>query len=152
MPQTLPQTTASVAVVTSGGSTLPAGTYACIVTQRNQWGETLGATEVTGLVIGANQGIQITSPLQPGSTTIRAYLTLPNGAAGTGQRFIENTGSPFTRATARREQSSSASRTRCHLSRLRRRCLRVACPLRLIARGFLTRMVLWFLRRPSTGG
>src|ERR1700693_2587621 len=99
MPQTLPQTTASVAVVTSGGWTLAAGTYACIVTQRNQWGETLGATEVTGLVIGANQGIQITSPLQPGSTTIRAYLTLPNGAAGTEQQFIENTVSPFTVAT-----------------------------------------------------
>lgn len=99
MPQVLPATTATVAVVGSGGSTLPAGTYAAVVTQRNQWGETIASGETTGLVVGANQGIQVTSPLQPGATTIRAYLTLPGGAAGSEQQFIESTVSPFTIST-----------------------------------------------------
>lgn len=96
MPQVLPATTATASVVSSSGSTLPAGTYACVVTQRNQWGETTASGETTGLVVGANQGIQVTSPLQPGATTIRAYLTLPGGSAGTEQQFIESTVSPFT--------------------------------------------------------
>lgn len=96
MPQVLPATTATVAVVSSTGSTLPAGTYACQVTQRNPWGETIAAAETTGLVVGANQGIQITSALQPSATTIRAYLTMPGGAAGTEQQFVESNTSPFT--------------------------------------------------------
>lgn len=95
MPQVLPASTASVSVVSSAGSTLPAGTYACVVTQRNQWGETLYSGETTGLVVGTNQGIQVTSPLQPGATTIRAYLTLPGGAAGSEQQFVESSVSPF---------------------------------------------------------
>jgi len=99
MPQVLPATTAVVAVVAAIGSTLPAGTYACVVTQRNQWGETIASGETTGLVVGANQGIQVTSALQPGATTIRAYLTLLGGAAGTEQQFIESTISPFTIST-----------------------------------------------------
>lgn len=96
MPQTLPQTIASASVVAATGSTLPAGTYAVVVTQRNPWGETLPSTEVTGLVVGANQGIQITSALQPSCTVIRAYLTLAGGAAGSEQQFIESGTSPFT--------------------------------------------------------
>lgn len=95
MPQTLPQTSAAAVVVSSPGSTLPAGTYAVVVTQRNQWGETLPSAEVGGLVVGANQGIQVTSALQPSATTIRVYLTLPGGATGTEQQFIEGTASPF---------------------------------------------------------
>ena len=95
MPQVLPATVATVAVV-SATSTLPAGTYACVVTQRNSWGETIASGETTGLVVGGGQGIQITSPLQPGATFIRAYLTLPGGAAGTEQQFVESAVSPFT--------------------------------------------------------
>lgn len=95
MPQVLPATVATVAVVSVAGSTLPAGTYACAVTQRNQWGETIASSETVGLVVGANQGIQITSPLQPSVTTIRAYLTMPGGAAGTEQQFFESLVSPF---------------------------------------------------------
>src|ERR1700736_6822535 len=96
MPQVLPATTATGAAVVVGSSTLPAGTCACVVTQRNQWGETIASGETTGLVADATHGIQVTSPLQPGATTIRAYLTLPGGAAGTEQQFIESTVSPFT--------------------------------------------------------
>ena len=99
MPQVLPPTSAVVGVVAAAGSTLPAGTYNVIVTQRNPYGETTAIGETTGLSVGANQGIQITSPLQPGATAIRAYLTLPGGAAGTEQQFIEGTQSPFTIAT-----------------------------------------------------
>jgi hypothetical protein len=98
MPQVLPATTATV-TTTAVASTLPAGTYACVVTQRNQWGETIASGETTGLVADATHGIQVTSPLQPGATTIRAYLTLPGGAAGTEQQFIESTVSPFTIST-----------------------------------------------------
>lgn len=99
MPQTLPATVAAVAVVSAAGSTLPAGTYACVVTQRNPWGETIASGETTALVVGANQGIQITSVLQPSATAIRAYLTLPGGSAGTEQQFIEGAASGFIIST-----------------------------------------------------
>ena len=99
MPQTLPATVATVSVVSSSGSTLPTGTYCCVVTQRNQWGETIASGETTGLGVLANDGIEIVSPLQPGATTIRAYLTLPNGASGTEQQWIESNVSPFTIST-----------------------------------------------------
>jgi hypothetical protein len=94
--QILPATVASVVVAGAGGSTLPPGTYACVVTQRNQYGETLYSGETTNLIVGANQGIQVTSALQPGATTIRAYLTLPGGNPGTEQQYVESTVSPFT--------------------------------------------------------
>jgi hypothetical protein len=93
--QVLPATTAAVAVTSAPGSTLPTGTYCCIVTQRNRYGETLYSAETTALAVGANQGVQVTSPLQPSATTIRAYLTLPGGAAGSEQQYIESTSSPF---------------------------------------------------------
>jgi hypothetical protein len=93
MPQTLVNPTSAVAVV-AGASTLPAGTYRCVVTQTNNWGETLGATEVSGLVVSGNV-IQVTSALVPGATTIRAYLTLPGGAAGTECQYATSTVSPF---------------------------------------------------------
>jgi hypothetical protein len=98
-PQVLPATVAAVAVVAAAGSTLPVGAYNCVVTQRNQWGETIASGETIGLNVGANQGIQITSPLQPSAVAIRAYLTLAGGAAGTEQQFIESASSPFTIST-----------------------------------------------------
>lgn len=99
LPATLPAPTATAAVVTASSSTLAAGTYACVVTQRNPWGETLESAEVTGLTITSNQGIQITSTLLPGAVAIRAYLTLPNGTAGSEIQFVESPSSPFTIST-----------------------------------------------------
>ncbi len=99
MPQVLPATASSVGVVSAPGSTRPAGTYFCVVTQRNQWGETIATGEHTALTVGANQGLQITSALQPSAVAIRAYLTLPGGASGSEQQFIEGTTSPFTIST-----------------------------------------------------
>jgi hypothetical protein len=105
MPNSLPATTSSATVVAAGGSTLPQGTYAVQVTQftgapgGETWGETIAAAEITGLVVGPNQGIQITSALQPGAVKIRCYLTLANGAAGTEQQYVESTTSPFTIST-----------------------------------------------------
>jgi hypothetical protein len=52
--------------------------------------------ETTGLAVAAGQGIQISSPLLPGATTIRAYLTLPGGASQSEIGFVESTVSPFT--------------------------------------------------------
>jgi hypothetical protein len=95
-PGTLPAPTASFAVVTATGSTLPAGTYLTIATQFNPWGETLGSTESGNLVVGANQGIQVTSALLPGAIKTRCYLTLAGGTTGTEQQFVESTSSPFT--------------------------------------------------------
>lgn len=95
-PQTLPAPTAAFSVVTPASSTLTAGTYFLVVTQRNNWGETLASTESTGQVVGGGQGIQVTSALFPTATTIRAYLTLPGGAAGSESQFVESTTSPFT--------------------------------------------------------
>src|SRR5215831_4705986 len=86
-PQTLPAPTASFAVVTAVGSTLPTGTYLLVVTQRNPYGETLGTAESGAQVVGANQGIQVTSALLPGATAIRAYLTLPGGVSGSEIQF-----------------------------------------------------------------
>lgn len=95
-PQTLPAPTASFSVVTPASSTLTTGTYFLVVTQRNNWGETLGSAESTGQVVGAGNGIQVTSTLFPTATTIRAYLTLAGGAAGSESQFVESTTSPFT--------------------------------------------------------
>jgi hypothetical protein len=97
LPPTLPiPSPVSSGVVTSAGSTLPVGTYACVITQRNPWGETAPTGEAAGLIVGANQGISIGSALLPGAVAIRAYLTLPNGAPGTEIQFVESTTSPFT--------------------------------------------------------
>lgn len=95
MPPTLPVPTASAAQASSTGSTLPAGTYFVVVTQRNPWGETIPSTESSVITIGANQGIQVTSTLFPGALAIRAYLTPTNGASGTEMQFVESATSPF---------------------------------------------------------
>lgn len=99
LPPTLPAVSASVNVAAVTGSTLPAGTYCCIVTQRNNWGETLYASETTGIIVAANQGIQVVSALLPGAVAVRAYLTLPGGLPGTEIQFVESTASVFVIST-----------------------------------------------------
>lgn len=99
IPQTLPAPTASFSVVTATGSTLPTGTYLLKVTQRNPWGETLATAESSAQVVGANQGIQVTSALLPGAVVIRAYLTLVGGATGSEIQWMESSTSPFTIST-----------------------------------------------------
>lgn len=78
LPRTLPPPTGlAAAVVAAIGSTLPAGTYSCVFTFTNQWGETTASTAVTGLVVGVNQGIQITAPpfsANPAATGCRVYF------------------------------------------------------------------------------
>jgi len=96
MPPALPAPSATTTEVASSGSTLPAGTYYVVVTQRNPWGETLPSTESDEITVGSNQGIQITSALLPSATTIRAYLTLANGTAGSEIQYVESSTSPFT--------------------------------------------------------
>jgi hypothetical protein len=85
------------AIVTTytGSSTLPVGTYYAVTTQRNPWGETLSSEEDGPITIGAGQGLTVTSPLLPGATTIRTYLTLANGASGSEIQYVESTTSPF---------------------------------------------------------
>jgi len=97
LPRTLPAPTGlAAAVIAFPGSTLPAGTYTCIFTWTNQWGETTATLAVTGLVVGANQGIQVTAPAfatNPAATGCRAYFTL------TGQPYVQYQAStvlPFT--------------------------------------------------------
>ena len=96
LPPALPTPVFTAIVVAAVGSTLPAGTYALVATQRNPWGETLPGTEIINLIVGANQGIQVTSTLLPTATAIRAYLTLPGGSAGSEIQFVESNVSPFT--------------------------------------------------------
>jgi hypothetical protein len=100
LPRTLPPPTGlAAAAVAAGGSTLPAGTYTVIFTFTNQWGETLPSAAVTGVVIGANQGIQVTAPAfntNPSATGCRAYFAL------TGQPYVQfqaATVIPFTIST-----------------------------------------------------
>jgi hypothetical protein len=76
-------------------STLPGGTYYSVTSQRNPWGETLASEEDGPLVVGAGQGLTVNSPLLPGATTIRTYLTLANGASGSEIQYVESTTSPF---------------------------------------------------------
>ena len=94
MPQTLPATVATATVV-GFASTLPTGTYAVQVTQINLYGETIAASETTGLIVGGTQGIQIVTTLQPTAIKVRAYLTLPGGAPGTEQQYVESTVGTF---------------------------------------------------------
>jgi hypothetical protein len=98
MPPALPAPTVVGSVVSVTGSTLPIGTYYVQVTQRNPWGETLPSAEGS-VTVGANQGIHIVSALLPGATTIRAYLTLAGGAAGTEIQYVESTSTPFDIST-----------------------------------------------------
>src|ERR1700685_156346 len=95
-PPTLPIPTASFSVVTPSASTLTAGNYYLVVTQRNSWGETLGTPESSVQAVSSGQGIQVTSTLLAGAVTIRAYLTLAGGTSGTESQFVESAGSPFT--------------------------------------------------------
>lgn len=97
MPRTIPGPAGLTAVVVaSPGSTLPIGTYTLQVTFTNQWGETIGSNVIGGLVVAANQGIQITAPSMtsnPTATGIRAYYAI------TGQPFNQFQASaiiPFT--------------------------------------------------------
>jgi len=99
MPPSLPAPVATVGVVSAGGSTLPTGTYFVEVTQLNQWGETLPSAESSQQTVGSNQGIQITSALQVGATTIKAYLTQAGGSSGTESQYVTSTTSPFTIST-----------------------------------------------------
>lgn len=100
LPRTLPPPAGLAAgVVAANGSTLPTGTYTVILTFTNQWGETQATAAVTGLVIGANQGIQVTAPAfntNPAATGCRAYFAL------TGQPYVQYQASsslPFTIST-----------------------------------------------------
>lgn len=95
-PGKLPSPTASFSVVTPSASSLRAGTYYLVVTQRNQWGETLPTAESSVQTVSAGQAIQINSSLLPGAIALRAYLTLFNGAAGSECQFVEGTTSPLT--------------------------------------------------------
>ncbi len=100
LPRTLPVPIGlAAAQVASVGSTLPAGTYNVIFTWTNNWGETQPTIAVTGIVIGANQGIQITAPAfatNPAATGCRVYFAL------TGQPYLQfqaqslANGLPFT--------------------------------------------------------
>lgn len=100
LPRTLPPPTGLAAsVVASIGSTLPAGTYNLIFTFTNSWGETLPSASIGGLVVGGNQGIQITAPLfntNPAATGCRVYFALAN------QPYIQyrpSSSLPFTIST-----------------------------------------------------
>jgi len=95
-PQVLPAPTATFSVVSSVGSTLTTGSYFLVVTQRNNWGETLGSSESAIQIVTSGQGIQVASTLFPTATTIRAYLTLAGASAGSECQFVESSVSPFT--------------------------------------------------------
>src|SRR5208337_1353359 len=78
---TLPAPAAAFSVV-SGTGTLPAGNYLAVATQLNAYGETLPSTESGVLAVSGTQVIQCVSTLLPGAVTLRVYLTLVGGVAG----------------------------------------------------------------------
>jgi hypothetical protein len=81
--------------VFSSTSTLPAGAYYVVITQRNPWGETAPSGEYGPFTIGSGQGFVINSPLLPSAIAVRAYLTLANGDSGSEIQFVESTTTPF---------------------------------------------------------
>jgi hypothetical protein len=87
--------TSSIASIYAGPSTLPAGIYYVVTTQRNPWGETLPSEEDGPITVTAGQGITITCALLPGATTVRSYLTMPNGVSGSEIQYVESTTVPF---------------------------------------------------------
>lgn len=95
MPTTLPQPVVTITTVTATGSTLPAGTYAGVVTFLTPWGETVASAEIAGLAVGANVGVQVAGTLTPGTSKGRLYLTLPGGGAGAENQYIEFTALNF---------------------------------------------------------
>lgn len=87
---------AAAAVVAAGGSTLPTGTYYVKIAIVNSWGELLITNEVGPLVVGANQGIQVTAPAiatVPGATLVKAYFGI--GSTGENQ-WASSATLPFT--------------------------------------------------------
>jgi hypothetical protein len=80
-PQTLGVPTAT-AVAGGAGALLPNGNYWLIVTQRNPWGETLGAAEIGPIAVGVGQLITVSTITLPGATYARAYLTFASGQGG----------------------------------------------------------------------
>lgn len=116
LPPTLPAPTATFSVVAAATSSLPTGTYLLVVTQRNPYGETLPTAESAGQVVGAAQGIQVTTTPLPGVTAIRAYLTLPGGVSGSETQFVEAavsvTGAPFSFVISASPSSAGTPPTR----------------------------------------
>jgi hypothetical protein len=86
-----PLTATNVAVA----STLQATTYFVVLTYTNQWGETIATNEVS-VTLGANQSIQIQTPLTanfiPGAAGVKAYFGL---AAGQENQWQSSTVVPF---------------------------------------------------------
>src|SRR5208283_5812259 len=80
--------------VVSGTGTLPAGNYLAVATQLNAYGETLPSTESGVLAVSGTQVIQCVSTLLPGAVTLRVYLTLVGGVAGSEIAFQDFTASP----------------------------------------------------------
>jgi hypothetical protein len=94
-PGTLPVPPGTISSNADTGVTLTPGTYYARLTQWNSWGETLPTAESGSISVDATHDILISSPILPGATKIRVYLTLANGSAGTECQFVESTVSPF---------------------------------------------------------
>lgn len=117
MPQVLPPpSNAQASLVASSGSTLPAGTYFCVVSFITPWGETTPSPESIALVVGANQGIQVNPVMPPSAIGVRAYLTLPGGASGTEQQFIQSSTVPFTISAPPSSTGLPATRNSAYLA------------------------------------
>jgi hypothetical protein len=94
-PQTFPIPASTISSNGDTGVTLTPGTYYAVLTQWNSWGETLPTAEVGPFTVNATNDILVSSPLLPGATKIRVYLTFANGSAGTESQFVESTTTPF---------------------------------------------------------
>ena len=90
---TLPAPADTFSVV-AGTGTLPAGNYRAVATQLNAYGETLPSAESSSLAVSGTQVIQCVSTLLPGAVTLRVYLTLVGGLAGSEIAFQDFTSSP----------------------------------------------------------
>lgn len=102
LPRTLAATgsTLSTSAVAVLGSTLPAATYFVVLTYINQWGETIASGGESTVIIGANQGIQINTPITvnfiPGATAVKVYYGLNSGLEN---QWLSSTVAPFIIST-----------------------------------------------------
>jgi len=111
LPQTLnaPGSEMTVLQTPVPPTSMPLGTYFVVLTYLNQWGQTTGSTESSGIVVDGGDTIQVNGTLPPGVTALGVYYGIGAGNETQFQTFTTlpavitttgSAGSPPVRSTA----------------------------------------------------
>lgn len=99
LPQSLSTPTIVSLTASASFPTFPAATYFLVVTQLNQWGESLGSTE-SSIVIGSTSNILVAVTCSPSATGIRVYWGTSSGSESAYQQFPISGGTGTVTLTA----------------------------------------------------